>query len=441
MYTHTHTPTLRARTQIAVLANCAVMNVVFVVVLGDILLGSAPNYAGVLPEAVRAAAAAGWLPPGVPTSPSDPWGWLLGRPAVLGVVSLCILLPLSLARSMSALAPVNIIGVASNAGFAALLLSLAGAAVAAGTAAPLDLLPDWAALLPAGTSGSSGGAAGVAAAAVALAGVAPVLLNVDVCHQSLHPLMPLLQPYSPRRMRRLVATALALCNLVYLAIGLSAWAVFGELLDPDVLSNVNSAAFAPMIDAGAAAAAAGAVRVGYLASIVGSFVLLTHPLRQCIGDLLLGGQRAVAAHWQVMTLVLVGGAYAVGCFVPTIWSALALVGATTSTVQAFIVPGLVVLAAQRPRRGRSSGSSSAEPLLLSAALPGSGVSRGPAAKAGAMLVIALGVALFINSVVDALRGGAASSGGRAAAASGADGGAIGGVSGADLLWATLGLAR
>lgn len=92
-----HTIGTKAETvlQWAVLANCYIMEVVFVVVLGDILIGTAPDYGGVLPEWTgRDPAACFWL----------------RRDVVLAAISLLVLLPLALMRSMAKLAVVNIIG-------------------------------------------------------------------------------------------------------------------------------------------------------------------------------------------------------------------------------------------------------------------------------------------------------------------------------------------
>lgn len=75
-----------------------------------------------------------------------------------------------------------LVGVASNGVFAGLMLALAAGAASNGVLQPPPLLPDWSEL------GNT-----PMLAAVAIATVVPVLLNCDVCHQSLHPLMPLLQ--------------------------------------------------------------------------------------------------------------------------------------------------------------------------------------------------------------------------------------------------------
>lgn len=89
-------PKAEAALQFAVLANCYIMEVVFVVVLGDILVGTAPEYGGLLPE---------W------TGASPAHCFWLRRDVVLGAVSLLVLLPLAAMRSMERLAVVNIIGV------------------------------------------------------------------------------------------------------------------------------------------------------------------------------------------------------------------------------------------------------------------------------------------------------------------------------------------
>lgn len=81
-------------------------------------------------------------------------------------------------------------------------------------------------------------------------------------------------------MQRLVAVALATCNTLYITIILCGGLVFGEALEADVLSNVNRAAMAPLIGPAAAGAMAAIVRIGYLLSLIGSYVLLCYPMRQ-----------------------------------------------------------------------------------------------------------------------------------------------------------------
>lgn len=92
------------------------------------------------------------------------------------------------------------------------------------------------------------------------------------------------QPYSVARMQRLVAVALATCNAVYITVIICSGLVFGDALEADVLANINSAAMAPLIGPTAAVVTSSFVRVGYLLSLIGSYVLLCYPLRQ-VGSL------------------------------------------------------------------------------------------------------------------------------------------------------------
>jgi hypothetical protein len=56
-----------------------------------------------------------------------------------------------------------------------------------GVAAPVRWLPDWEAL---------GGSPWAVAATSA--GVLPIIINADLCHQSIFPAMAILKPYSTR---------------------------------------------------------------------------------------------------------------------------------------------------------------------------------------------------------------------------------------------------
>eukprot|EP00775_Hariotina_reticulata_P009477 gene9477-9641_t len=164
-----------------------------------------------------------------------------------------------------------------------------------------------------------------------------------------------LQPYSVPRMQRVVGTALCICNVLYLTVALCSGLVFGAELDADVLTNISAVVMGPLIGPVAAAIMANLVRCGYLMSLIGSYVLLCYPLRQCMGDLLLSGQGAVQHHWSLLTVTLVGSTYVVACYLPSIWGALSIVGATMSTVQGFIIPALVVLAVEHKAAKQAAG--------------------------------------------------------------------------------------
>jgi len=141
------------------------MEVVFLVVIADVLIGDAPEYHGLIREL------AGLLP-GYAAGAAPA---LTSRPLVLGALCALVLLPLGAMRSMDRLAAVNILGVASNAVFAALMLALLAASRASGALRSPPLWPRWEELVV-----SQGGQLG---AVLCLASTVPIILNCFACHQ------------------------------------------------------------------------------------------------------------------------------------------------------------------------------------------------------------------------------------------------------------------
>lgn len=90
---------------------------------------------------------------------------------------------------MEKLASLNAAGVAATVLLAAVAMLLAAMAAVNGQAQPISMLPQWDML--GHTRGEQ---------LEALTDVIPVILACYVAHQSLHPLMPLLKPYSQQRM-------------------------------------------------------------------------------------------------------------------------------------------------------------------------------------------------------------------------------------------------
>jgi amino acid permease len=171
------------------------MQVVFLVIASDILIGEPPDHFGLIRQLTG-------LGSGLATS----------KPAVLGALCALVLLPLGSMKNMDRLAAVNVIGVASNALFAALTLALAAGAAARGVAAAPPLWPEWDGLVA-----KSGGRV---AAGLALASTLPVILNCFSCHQSLHPLLPCLRPYTTKRAQAMVASSLTIAGILVYTVAL-----------------------------------------------------------------------------------------------------------------------------------------------------------------------------------------------------------------------------
>eukprot|EP00882_Tetradesmus_deserticola_P009078 GHRQ01009577.1.p4 GENE.GHRQ01009577.1~~GHRQ01009577.1.p4 ORF type:complete len:133 (+),score=81.44 GHRQ01009577.1:773-1171(+) len=125
------------------------------------------------------------------------------------------------------------------------------------------------------------------------------------------------------------------------------------------------------------------------------------PLRTCLIELLWGKQLAAAGsgaakaavtaqiearHYPLLTYGILASTLATAVLVPDIWAALSIVGDLASTMQAFVVPGLIGLALVA---GKHLATTDVE-----GSAKGSGLQR-----VMALLVLGLGVALFGNGIL------------------------------------------
>eukprot|EP00882_Tetradesmus_deserticola_P024001 GHRQ01026206.1.p1 GENE.GHRQ01026206.1~~GHRQ01026206.1.p1 ORF type:complete len:152 (+),score=48.27 GHRQ01026206.1:54-458(+) len=117
---------------------------------------------------------------------------------------------------MERLSALNVIGVAATALLAAVSTALAVQGLAAGTAHSVPAFPQWQLLGPTRSKQLE-----------ALAAVLPVLIACYNAAQSLHPVMPLLQPYSEKAMRRVIGLALAVSFGIYWMLSVGAVMAFG----------------------------------------------------------------------------------------------------------------------------------------------------------------------------------------------------------------------
>lgn len=128
-----------------------------------------------------------------------------------------LLLPV---RTMDRLALLNVVGVAAIGMLSLTALSLAGRGLSHGSAHAIPVWPQWDKL------GRS-----TAEQLQALTAVLPVMIACYVAHQSLHPLVPLLQPYSDARIRGVVAAALLIAFGVFTSLAVGSGLAFGPELE------------------------------------------------------------------------------------------------------------------------------------------------------------------------------------------------------------------
>lgn len=151
---------------VAMCANCFGLCVVYVVILGDCLLGEAPEFAGLIRQ----------IRPSL-----DPAVWYMGRKPVLAATTAGLLAPLALFANLNGrgMGVVNAVGVVSVVLLAAAMVVLAVAAHLQGLAYQIPLFPDWELLRGPGHTTLAG--------VLSIIAVLPILLNADICHQAVFP--------------------------------------------------------------------------------------------------------------------------------------------------------------------------------------------------------------------------------------------------------------
>ncbi|KAG2441363.1 hypothetical protein HYH02_009954 [Chlamydomonas schloesseri] len=309
--------------QTVMLMGCLGFEVVYIDIIGDLLLGDAPDYDGLITT---------WLPQEVKDQ------WWVGRQLVLAALTAGVLAPLSSLRTMGHLGAINRVGLASLAGFAGVTIWLAVAAIVSGRAYALPLGPDLPAL---------GGC--TAQRVTGALAVVPILLTAASCHQSVHPLRNMLVPYSRALLDEVVATSLTLVTALFSVVCLSAYTAFGPNVRGNFLNNLSPAELTPLIGATAGNVASLAIKAGYAVSLVGSAVLIMFPLRQSLLELLVPAKVAHGAKpvtmWLFLpcTYFLLATAYGVAVYVPSIWTVISFVGSVSCTITGFMIPAALLL--------------------------------------------------------------------------------------------------
>ncbi|KAG2441362.1 hypothetical protein HYH02_009953 [Chlamydomonas schloesseri] len=311
------------------LLGCLGFEVVYIDIIGDLLLGDAPDYDGLITT---------WLPQ------EDKQAWWVGRQLVLAALTAGVLAPLASMRTMGGLGLVNLIGLGSLAGFAGATIWLAVAAIVSGRAYALPLGPDLPAL------GST-----TAQQITGALSVVPILLTAASCHQSVHPLRAMLVPYSRPLLDKVVATSLTMVTALFVVVCLSAYTAFGPNVRGNFLNNLSPAELTPLIGATAGNVVSLAIKAGYAVSLVGSAVLIMFPLRQSLLELVapaavLPGAPPVSTRLYLScTYGLLATVYGIAVYVPSIWDVISFVGSVACTIMCFIIPAaLLVMYVDQP---------------------------------------------------------------------------------------------
>ncbi|ERN05364.1 probable sodium-coupled neutral amino acid transporter 6 [Amborella trichopoda] len=289
--------------QICVIITNLGAEIIYMIIIADVLSGSVaegPTHVGIFRE---------WFGN----------GWWTSRSFVLLVTTFLILLPLVSLRRVDSLKFTSAISVLLAVVFAVVTAALGIVAIWTGEAEMPRLFPQ--------ITGQF--------SYIKLFTVVPVLVSAFTCHFNVHPIRAEFR--KPQKMQSVVRVSLALCAVVYIAIGLFCYLLFGENTASDILVNFNRG--------NPDAISSAVVRLSYVLHVMLVFPLLNFSLRINLDGLAFPSatNTTAALRFTSLTGIILGFVYLAAILIPDIWSVFQFVGSTTAVCIDFIFPGAIVL--------------------------------------------------------------------------------------------------
>lgn len=331
--------------KVAIIINNAGSMIVYLIIIGDVLVGVPPDYNGLITNLVGL---------------HDPSVWFVSRPFVLAVACLLVLAPLLSLRDLGRLGPMSTAGVVIAGGFATSVVAVTGIAIFKGQIGDFHWLPTddmlghtWQQKL------------------VNLLAVLPVISLSFICHYNVHPIAHSLERFSNRRMRMVINRALVVCTCVFTLVAAGGYCLFGSHTQANILNNLTPEGLAPIIGVGPGRVLSFAVRLGYCTCLMATFAMLNWALRETLSKLLFGTPMLPGPGFFVLSYCVLALLYVVAILVPSVWTAMSVTGATAATFVAFILPGMLLL-----RVGGRSGRLSVRSATLACVCVGLGITMG-----------------------------------------------------------------
>uniref|UniRef100_A0ACD5W1A5 Uncharacterized protein n=1 Tax=Avena sativa TaxID=4498 RepID=A0ACD5W1A5_AVESA len=281
--------------------------VVYLIIIGDVMSGSAgagEEHAGVLGELFGSR-------------------WWTGREFVILVTVVVVLLPLVLLRRVDSLRFTSAVSILLAAVFMLITMGIAVYTILSGTAKMPRMLPDFSRL----------------SSPFELFTAVPVVVLAFTFHFNVHPIRAELSKASD--MKSAVRISLVLCSVIYAAVGLFGFLLFGDDTMPDLLANFDSSS-----GSGVPQALNDAARLSYALHLMLVFPLLYYSLRVNVDELLFPGRRPLATdtrRFVALTAALMAAIYVLAIAIPSIWTLFQYTGSTFAVCISLIFPGAMVL--------------------------------------------------------------------------------------------------
>ncbi|CBI36435.3 unnamed protein product, partial [Vitis vinifera] len=248
----------RILSEICIIVNNAGVLVVYLIIIGDVLSGSA-HHVGVFDQ---------WLGNGA-------WDQ---RKLVIFVILVIFLAPLCFLEKIDSLSLTSAASVALAVVFVFVACVVAFIKLVEGQIESPRMAPDF----------------GSKAAILDLLVVIPIMTNAYVCHFNVQPIYNELEGPSPQKMNRVGRITTVLCIVVYALTAISGYLLFGKDTESDVLTN-----FDKNLGIRFSSALNYIVRVGYVLHLVLVFPVVHFSLRQTVDALMFEASAPLSEiRWQ-----------------------------------------------------------------------------------------------------------------------------------------------
>ncbi|WOK98282.1 hypothetical protein Cni_G06992 [Canna indica] len=289
--------------EICVIVNNAGVLVVYLIILGDVLSGSA-EHVGVFDQLLG----------------HGEWDH---RKLLILVVLVIFLAPLCALDKIDSLSLSSAASVALAIVFVIVACIIALIKLAKGQIGTPRMVPDF----------------GSKTAILDLLVVVPIMTNAYVCHFNVQPIYNELKERTPEKMYLVSRISTILCVAVYASTAISGYLLFGDETESDVLTNFDKdlgIRFSSILNY--------VVRIGYVLHLILVFPVIHFSLRQTVESLVFKessprSRKRMLALTAVLLLVI----YLGSTTIPSIWVAFKFTGATTGMSLGFIFPALIAL--------------------------------------------------------------------------------------------------
>uniref|UniRef100_A0A0D6QTA5 Amino acid transporter transmembrane domain-containing protein n=1 Tax=Araucaria cunninghamii TaxID=56994 RepID=A0A0D6QTA5_ARACU len=297
----------RVLSQVCVVVKTLGILIIYMIIIGDVVSGTSSNgihHIGLLEE---------WF--GV--------CWWTGRTAAMFLTTVLILVPLVSFRRVDSLRFTSALSVSLAVVFVVITAGITIVKLFRGHIYMPRLLPDvmdqasfW-----------------------RLFTVVPVMVTAYICHYNVHPIQNELA--KPSEMKNVVQTSLALSSTIYIATSFFGYLLFGDEIMSDVLANFDKDLGVPY-----SSVLNDIVRISYALHLMLVFPVVHFALRLNLDGLVFPAAHPLALdskRFAFITTGLLSFVFLGATFIPSIWDAFQVTGATVAVCIGFIFPGSVAL--------------------------------------------------------------------------------------------------